>query len=451
MRRAFGSAAGASRWNDRSPEHVSAGRQVVFGIRPEHLRLATSKDDPENVDHRVDPAAGTPRILDVPPLRGRRAAPDRSSIHATPSSRTQSRGRSNGRTRSWPRSTTTLRSPRAPLWTSSSTCVERTCSTRRPSWRSAEASDRGAHRDHGVAEGTETLDRDEDVVAGSEGEGQVRDHPVPVSRTAPTGRVRARPRCEARCSNVRAIDAVVVESSWTVRPFRSIVSRISNRRLDRGSRDDRRPERARPVVGLGLWEVERVLALDRPGRDVVPDRVSDDRERGVEDERQLGLGDVPARVGPDADLGVRADRAPAGCFQERAPAFRPRRRGRRGTALRPPRPERHGTGGTSRPPPRFSWDSTGATTRAPADTDPRSAEAIAASSVGPVPARTPSRVTSVARRCVGPCWGSPTARRNEPSSSRILNSPFGTRRPYPVDTGARGPAACRASDRSAEG
>ena len=35
--------------NDRSPEHVSAGRQVVFGIRPEHLRLATSKDDPENV------------------------------------------------------------------------------------------------------------------------------------------------------------------------------------------------------------------------------------------------------------------------------------------------------------------------------------------------------------------------------------------------------------------
>ena len=35
--------------NDRSPEQVLTGRQVVFGIRPEHLRLATSKDDPGNV------------------------------------------------------------------------------------------------------------------------------------------------------------------------------------------------------------------------------------------------------------------------------------------------------------------------------------------------------------------------------------------------------------------
>jgi hypothetical protein len=87
-------------------------------------------------------------------------------------------------------------------------------------------------------------------------------------------------------------------------------------RLDRGRRDDRRPEGARPVVGLGLWEVEGVLPLDRPGRYVVPDRVSDDRERCVENERQLGLGDVPVRVGSDADLGVRADRAPAGCLQE---------------------------------------------------------------------------------------------------------------------------------------
>ncbi len=56
----------------------------------------------------------------------------------------------------------------------------------------------------------------------------------------------------------------------------------------------------RIVVDLGLRQVERVGPLDRARGDIVGDQEADNLCLGVEDEGELGLGDVPARVRSDA-------------------------------------------------------------------------------------------------------------------------------------------------------
>src|SRR5204862_459885 len=48
-----------------------------------------------------------------------------------------------------------------------------------------------------------------------------------------------------------------------------------------------------------LRQVERVLALDVPRAHVVADRVADDRAARGHDERELGLGHIPACVAAD--------------------------------------------------------------------------------------------------------------------------------------------------------
>jgi hypothetical protein len=81
--------------------------------------------------------------------------------------------------------------------------------------------------------------------------------------------------------------------------------------------EDRRPDRARACERLRLRDVERVLALDRAGGDVVADRQAGEGSCWTEDDAHLGLGDVPGRVSADADRLARTDRpATAGVLHE---------------------------------------------------------------------------------------------------------------------------------------
>ena len=68
------------------------------------------------------------------------------------------------------------------------------------------------------------------------------------------------------------------------------------------------PECTAGVVDLGLRQIERVLALDVPGADIVADREADQLQRGAQDQSQLGLGHRPARVAADANRLARARR-----------------------------------------------------------------------------------------------------------------------------------------------
>src|SRR5262249_26171583 len=86
---------------------------------------------------------------------------------------------------------------------------------------------------------------------------------------------------------------------------------------------DRGPERAGAGEKLGLREVERVFALDGARRDVVADRVPVDFAVVAKHERDLRLGNVPARVAADADRPARADRAPTqGVLEEQLGSLR---------------------------------------------------------------------------------------------------------------------------------
>ena len=101
-------------------------------------------------------------------------------------------------------------------------------------------------------------------------------------------------------------------------PSRWISSSIA---AERGSGTSRartmvpdRPERV--VVDLGLRQVERVGALDRARREVVGRQVADDLATGVDDQRELGLGDVPGRVGADSQRRARCPHARGGRLEE---------------------------------------------------------------------------------------------------------------------------------------
>jgi len=76
------------------------------------------------------------------------------------------------------------------------------------------------------------------------------------------------------------------------------------------------PQRAAAVVDLGLREVERVLPFDVPRRHVIPGRVAHDVQPRRDDERQLGLRNVPRRVVPNAHGLSRAYHTMRGGFHE---------------------------------------------------------------------------------------------------------------------------------------
>ena len=88
------------------------------------------------------------------------------------------------------------------------------------------------------------------------------------------------------------------------------------RRRGARGRNERRAQRAGAVVHLGLRQVERILAFDRPARDIVAERVAGDREIRGDHQRELGLGHVPIRVPSDADPFRRPANAPAGRLEE---------------------------------------------------------------------------------------------------------------------------------------
>src|SRR5829696_1680935 len=68
-------------------------------------------------------------------------------------------------------------------------------------------------------------------------------------------------------------------------------------------------EGARPVVNLRLWQIEGILSLDGAAAHVVAHHVAEDLTRGIEDQAELGLRDVPGGVGADADRLSVADHA----------------------------------------------------------------------------------------------------------------------------------------------
>ena len=72
------------------------------------------------------------------------------------------------------------------------------------------------------------------------------------------------------------------------------------RRRDLLGDQDAGAECAALVVDLGLREIEGVLAFDVARAHVVADRPADDAAGGVDDDRELGLRDVPLRVLADA-------------------------------------------------------------------------------------------------------------------------------------------------------
>ena len=85
---------------------------------------------------------------------------------------------------------------------------------------------------------------------------------------------------------------------------------------DVARQDDGARQAQRVVVDLGLRQVERVGALDRARREVVGRQVADHLATGVDDQRQLGLGDVPGRVGADSQRRARCPHARGGRLEE---------------------------------------------------------------------------------------------------------------------------------------
>src|SRR5215469_16752955 len=78
----------------------------------------------------------------------------------------------------------------------------------------------------------------------------------------------------------------------------------------------RGPDRAAPVVDLGLRKVEGVLALYRARAHVVAAAVGNHLATAVGEHGQLRLGHVPARVRPDSDLTAVRNDPPAYGFEE---------------------------------------------------------------------------------------------------------------------------------------
>ncbi len=75
---------------------------------------------------------------------------------------------------------------------------------------------------------------------------------------------------------------------------------------------DGRAEGAAAEKYLRLRQVERVLAFDGAGGDIVADCVAGDLAEGVDDERDLGLGHVKGRVAADGDGLAVPDNSPGG-------------------------------------------------------------------------------------------------------------------------------------------
>src|SRR6185312_5218145 len=84
---------------------------------------------------------------------------------------------------------------------------------------------------------------------------------------------------------------------------------------------DRRAHRAPAQVDLGLRQVERVLALDRPGRHVVARGVARDLAEAVDHQGDLGFRHVEAGVGTHRDGLPVADDSPRCRLEEKLRPF----------------------------------------------------------------------------------------------------------------------------------
>ena len=159
-----------------------------------------------------------------------------------------------------------------------------------------------ADEDDRIRQRADAGDVDGDDVARPQGERLVGHDPVPVSRTAPTGKVSAAISHAARSSNRRVMLAVLVDpSNATASPRCDAEGDVERRRRGCPGRNDPWPQSAGPVVHLRLWQIQRVLALDRAAADVIADDVAEDVTAGVEYQAELRLRRVPRRVGADAD------------------------------------------------------------------------------------------------------------------------------------------------------
>ena len=129
--------------------------------------------------------------------------------------------------------------------------------------------------------------------------------PVPVMRITPQPNSSAwqRRRYATSSSNERCIWSVELSPLKNRAPSRWI-SRLDRQRArvrDLPRQGDDRAEGGAGAVDLGLRQVDRVLALDAAGRDVVADGVAGDLARRVDQQRHLRLRHVPRRVAPDRD------------------------------------------------------------------------------------------------------------------------------------------------------
>ena len=149
----------------------------------------------------------------------------------------------------------------------------------------------------------DALDGDPDLVAVAQRDSSGGTTPVPVSSTAPAGWESSQNSASTSSSKLRLISATEVAPANSASPPRRISSSIAAARTPRGvarrarsSRTARaRRRRSWPAAGRAGWRPRsraRTRRRRRGSRRSAP--------RRVEHERQLGLRDVPARVGADA-------------------------------------------------------------------------------------------------------------------------------------------------------
>src|SRR5205085_5516210 len=78
-----------------------------------------------------------------------------------------------------------------------------------------------------------------------------------------------------------------------------------------------RSERATAVVDFGLWQIERIFALDISGTHVVSDRVAGNFAARADKQHQLWFRHRPGRILANCDLRIRPHHSMRGRFKEK--------------------------------------------------------------------------------------------------------------------------------------
>src|SRR5262249_52542820 len=89
-----------------------------------------------------------------------------------------------------------------------------------------------------------------------------------------------------------------------------------------GLQPDTRPNGTRSFVNFGLWQIQRIFALDVARTHVVPDGEADHLHPRIDDDDQFRLRDRPLRVVTNADGIAVAHRVPAKTLHENLRAGR---------------------------------------------------------------------------------------------------------------------------------